>query len=210
MKTRPILFSGEMVRAMLEGRKTQTRRIISPTLPSDVTEFAEMPAIDRYLKCMVSGSSGIWSDCHGLDEVRRCPFGVAGDQLYVRETVKVNGTMAGPRITYRADGAEVYRSDLPDDCDAWVADDHTWRPSILAPRWASRIVLDLKSIRAERLQDISQEDALAEGLPDQLGDRFMADLPARYRYHQLWDSINGRGSWYENPWVWVINFRRIM
>ncbi len=195
-----------MVRALLDGRKTQTRRVVK--------------------RC------GIWEAIPGVGlspMPECCPYGKIGDMIWVKETFRVNGTMAGPRIKYRADDAERW-PDCPDDCPDWVADDNHWRPSIFMRRYASRITLEITAVRVERLQDISEHDAIAEGIePDHLanvavgpsywdapgvhtiGQRVRGEGPktAIEAYRALWESINGPGSWAVNPWVWVIEFRRV-
>lgn len=192
MKERAILFSGAMVRAILEGRKTQTRRVIKNT---------GLYAIE---------------DHHGTITAKReraalatqCRFGIPGDRLWVRETWQ------GPLIDEELDDEFRQSPDYfkkpafcayraTDKLDAINADGEAlgWRPSIHMPRWACRILLEITSVRVERLKDIGHEDAMAEG---------MAWDDAVYDYSRLWDSLNGNGSWDANPWVWVIEFKRVM
>jgi hypothetical protein len=182
MKERPILFSAPMVRAILERRKTQTRRIMKP-----------QPYGFLFQKPVKSlGGAEI-----------KCPYGQTGDRLWVRETW---GTDAPNLDTCRrgveSDGL-FYGPYYAADAD-WF-DNHTvrMRPSIHMPRWASRITLEITNVRVERLQDISREDAIAEGTPPPDAAYSMRDS-----YMMLWESINGRGSWATNPWVWVIEFKR--
>ena len=187
MKERPILFSGPMVRAILEGRKTQTRRVIKPQPTSDHGLVFEGIA---------PGKFGAVSD----GEIT-CPYGTIGDRLWVKETHHVrdagyvDGT--GRDIVYKADD-----EDFP----------YGWTPSIHMPRWASRINLEITGIRVERLQDISEEDAKAEGVGVHGGwnaDETEYGVNARGPFSRLWDSINAkRHPWASNPWVWVIEFRR--
>ena len=188
-----------MVRALLDGRKTQTRRIVKNP---------------DYYGCLTG-------DCpHTLQEecnqalTEASPYGQPGDRLWVRETHRINGTMGGPRVTYRADNAERFPK-APDTSSAWIADDNHWRPSIFMPHWASRITLELTGVRVECLRDISEEDALAEGVePYTPGPTGMArgepqEMPSA-AYRTLWEQINGAGSWDKNPpWVWVLTFRRL-
>ena len=193
MKERPILFNGEMVRAILSGRKTQTRRIMK-----DQPEV--IPPEDE------CGVPGYWIPCHaGKTMVRNdmmkiaCPLGMRGDQLWVRET--------WARYNIDQDSHDMaYRATKPDD---WP-EGGRWRPSIHMPRWASRINLLITGVRVERLNDISQEDAKSEGccygrgggVPD------LAVSPADH-FPTLWESIYGIKSWAANPWVWVIEFERV-
>ena len=202
MKERPMLFSAPMVRAILDGRKTVTRRLVKPS-PHKVdggVPFADAPA---------------WAQAEPGSSVMRCPYGVRGTRLWVRETFCDNWYMDRGVIKYRADG------ELDSDMfDAGC----TWRPSIHMPRWASRITLEVTGVLVERLQDISEKDAQAEGIertedffgcpcwrvygePDG-GDVVAPDDPIG-SYRSLWESINGPGSWEQNPFVWVINFRRV-
>lgn len=210
MKERPILFSAPMVRAILEGRKTQTRRVVKPGPPDGLGMYA----------CL-----GAWR-YEGVDyranEVETCPYGVPGDRLWVRETWQMvdplevpenrRGSRApftgcqGARIipwvaTYRADGELAHER----------YGDIVWKPSIHMPRWASRITLEITGVRVERLQDISEEDALAEGVHrfDWQDDNGECPATTREAFARLWASINGPDSWTANPWVWVVEFRRI-
>jgi hypothetical protein len=175
MKERPILFTGPMVRALLNGTKTQTRRIVKHTPKLSDPTFS--------------------------------PYGVPGDRLWVKETFRVNGTMAGPRIKYRADDAELWPQACPDDCPDWIADDNNWRPSIFMRRYASRISVEITRVRVEQLQDISEKDAKAEGITLHGSTRF--DGECKLEYKHVWESINGLGSWALNPRVWVVEFKRV-
>lgn len=214
MKERPILFSAPMVKALLEGRKTQTRRIVKPQ-PRIFT-----PEYDRQWHVNAIPPGGglpeLWSwwegPAHGQTcyHTAKCPYGVPGDELWVRETwmeVSDPDTLKpSGRVIYRAthEGREPIRCD-GDGFQVWNKDNSAasaWKPSIHMPRWASRISLVVKSVRVERLQDISEEDALAEGVPTQTSSY-------RRQFAYLWDSINGDtgpNSWIGNPWVWVIEF----
>lgn len=174
MKERPILFNGEMVRAILEGRKTQTRRVVK-----DCYLMGGPP--EDYL-------------------LSRCPFGQPGDRLWVRETffsfrhARVFSTAS--HIVYRADYSGQQAEDDATEC-------HGWKPSIHMPRWASRISLEITDVRVERLDDISNADCFAEGLPSD------TTKGNRTWFSDLWEEINGKGSWAANPWVWVIEFRKL-
>jgi hypothetical protein len=136
-----------------------------------------------------------------------------GDRLWVKETHRINTTLAGYRVTYRADDAE--RMIDPGKQEQRMLDDNHWRPSIFMRRWMSRLVLEITDVRIERLNDISDDDAKAEGV-DPLTDACIAarvagppETPHRLEYYALWESINGKRSWERNPWVWVVEFRRV-
>ncbi|WP_213322402.1 ASCH domain-containing protein [Klebsiella aerogenes] len=219
MKERGMIFNGEMVRAILDGRKTQTRRIVKP-----------QPELTK-------GSGFSWNGAlygAGSDDREtnrnfahvKCPHGKPGDRIWVRETFQ------GPLFDYEQ--MESYLEDSskfekPEFClyaadgkpapEYYDADDnlrHGWRPSIHMPRWASRILLEITDVRVERLNDISQEDAQAEGMaltgwrptysdPDSGGEVWTP----YDNFARLWESIYGEGSWKANPWVWAITFKRI-
>lgn len=204
MKERPILFSGPMVRAILAGTKTQTRRVCK------ARDVSGQP-LSEY-----SGDA--------LDALVRSlsPYGKPGDRLWVRE----NGWQR-PERTQRmmrdgADTWEPYYYDADGYTDLEREQFKEWgfkrRPSIHMPRWASRILLEVTDVRVERLQDISEDDAMAEGI-DPLQNhpgRFVSEhspglnFPsAKAAYRDLWEHINGPGSWDANPWVWAVIFRRI-
>jgi hypothetical protein len=183
---RPILFSGTMVRAILDGRKTQTRRVITrvvwanPTY--DAQTFMDINPVHR------ANPSGL------------CPYGDPGDTLWVRETFAKRYADAqrdpADGIIYRADGG--------------LAVEPRWTPAIHMPRWASRLTLRITAVRVQRVQDITAEDAHAEGIlrGPTFGDR---DIFDRALFAKLWDSINAkRGySWDSNPWVWALTFERV-
>ena len=220
MKERPILFSAPMVRAILGGAKTMTRRVVKPQ-PDWVNENAG---------CGIATGGGImpsprndWLHWRGSRLLRpdpRCRYGLPGDRRWVRETFAIV-----PRTAYaRSDGVQqTLRPD--DDHDAaiyragWDRSNggFRWRPSIHMPRWASRILLEIADVRVERLQDISDGDAQAEGI--EYSERFagycigMAEHyhshDPRLSYASLWESINGPDSWAANSWVWVVTFRRV-
>ena len=188
-KERPILFSGEMVRAILDGRKTQTRRVVKPQpKPSSFKSDEELS----------------WRQAWNLP---KCPYGVPGDRLWVRETIEVLSFGAGTaQIQYRADGSTRIIGDrkLPDRLGSI--------PSIHVPRQASRITLEVTDVRVERLQDISEEDAQAEGIHQPaIGNISVAQKMGvcRYGFANVWESINGEESWDANPWVWVVEFKEV-
>ncbi len=209
MKERPILFKGEMVNAILQGRKTQTRRIVKTGGIPDA-EFA----------------ANLWLS------KGKCPYGERRGKLWVRETWADVNSPDGPAIAYRADGcvrtwhefSETFGPDegagpsmdykaYPGEYCAWYSDllngepGHNWKPSIHMPRWVSRITLDVIDVRVERLQDISEEDAMNEGVPYSELERSRPDPLHKAQFADLWESINGPGSWDANPWVWVVEFQ---
>lgn len=215
MTERPILFSAPMVRAILEGRKTQTRRKMSvQPWPNATVEVGPY-----HLH---------WIDRNGGDVGLRCPYGALGDHLWVRETVAYG---ANYHVAYKADsvcGVWCWNGDgqpvfvphgniLEGDGGALVGNyglakyGARWRPSIHMPRWASRITLRITDIRVERLQDISEDDARAEGCdPARWIDETDVGMEGyREGFARLWNKINGPGAWDVNPWVWVVSFERV-
>ncbi|WP_422096847.1 hypothetical protein [Variovorax sp.] len=192
MKERPILFSAPMVRALLDGTKTQTRRVVKPQ-PDSISPDG-IPA--RFFHQRAIGS--------GYPVQIRSPYGQLGDRLWVRETWQaVRGDDRARHIctSPRPDvGWIEYAATPREDEPAYK-----WRPSIHMPRWASRIDLEVTGVRIERLQDISEADARAEGYD--IGPPPCIDDPVRW-YRYLWEQLNGAGSWDANPWVWVVMFRR--
>lgn len=200
MKEHPILFSGEMVRAILEGRKTQTRRILKPQ-PANGYEHFEC---HRDGTCEV----GVSINCCNIYQIH-CPFGGVGDRLWVKETFQKlydpDGKCAnrfeattpptGHHVIYRA-------TDKRPEGGNW-----SWRPSIFMPRWASRITLEIVDIGVERLQRISEADAEAEGMEHWDGTPGKGSAVTRYAV--LWEKINGRGAWGKNPFVWKIVFKKL-
>ena len=215
MKERGMIFNGEMVRAILDGRKTQTRRIIS-----NVGADNCIPLQKR-----TKTKDGIYTHVMDANIYGLCPFGKVGDRLWVRETWSDVNLEGAPAVAYRADD-EVY--DLMEDESlldedgafnyqdprvskyqfaSWYSDlisgvEGNWRPSIHMPRWASRILLEITDVRVERLNAITESDASAEGITDTGFGDLLVD---GYRY--LWKSIYGDDSWQANPWVWVIEFK---
>lgn len=201
MKERPILFSAPMVRAILAGTKTQTRRVVKPQ-PHD-------PAEGVYSAPSMIHGTGSYTQDHMLADGfdgGTCPYGKPGDQLWVRETfAKVEG-QTHPWI------ATDYRATYThgDRMGDHLGVKRRWTPSIYMPRAASRILLEIVSVRVERLQEISDQDALAEGVSPDMGLRWQSgDDTPRGIYGELWESINGPGSWDANPWVWVVEFKRV-
>ncbi|WP_373392717.1 hypothetical protein ACEPRU_16980 [Raoultella ornithinolytica] len=224
---RGMIFNAEMVRALLAGRKTQTRRPVG------------LPHTDRDAMCELSGNELAGELSAG--NYRNSPHGKPGDRIWVRETWAILGNEDGCCIDWeeklcKADersAARIYRASceqrpgnyglwsIPDDAD-WKP--HTkdyqyegaWRPSIHMPRWASRITLEITDVRVERLNSISESDAIAEGLERYNDDGIIyygpfgrGDCRPEVAYRDLWLSIYGAESWQANPWVWVIEFKRV-
>ena len=210
MKERGMIFNGEMVRALLSGRKTQTRRPIK----WKQTRFTEIGERE-------DGSKWPWSEDaeHACDFWHPCPFGAVGDRIWVRETFcTVDDTQYGGEkwVDYRATPKFEASHPAGWDCAPNDAEALKWRPSIHMPRWASRILLEITNVRVERLNAISQEDAQAEGM-DLTGwrptysdpDNGREVMPPYDNFAELWSSIYGEEIWQANPWVWVIEFKRV-
>lgn len=253
MKERPILFSGEMVKAILEGRKTMTRRMMKVQPPNDGADYQayRILAGDRRNigKCR-------WVNKNCLAARVNAPYFSLpwenGDRLWVKETFSVDGIITGSNsnetfssgcIEYKYGRAKYFNfSTNPSEPEEIPFDDYRrekliamydsqigdWRPSIFMPRWASRITLEITDISVERLQDITEEDAIAEGIHlcagiDEEGythgyhwgpvsDAELLFNSAADAYRKLWDSINGQKpgkTWNDNPWVWVIEFKEV-
>ncbi|WP_112070637.1 ASCH domain-containing protein [Klebsiella grimontii] len=228
MTERGMIFNAEMVRAILDGRKTQTRRIVKGT--DGAMKFCKEWDINGKEVFVVLGEK----DHTGMNPVLgaiSCPFGAVGDRIWVRETWATLGNEDGCCIDWEGNlckgdersAARIYRASCeqrPGDYGLWsIPDDaywkpHTkehkfegaWRPSIHMPRWASRILLEITNVRVERLKSISDGDAVREGCStaDMKSGDCVADVFAR-----LWASIYGSDSWNANPWVWVIEFKRV-
>lgn len=234
MKERGMIFNGEMVSAILDGRKTQTRRIMTIQPEPSKTREGDYWFPSKKLECMVHvsdivpGNSPI-ADCHLFFQEHCCPFGAVGDRIWVRETWGCvsheldedgriqpwtpdrpataihempfgNGYYSGHAI-YAADGAFTWGDD-----DGYEDGRSCWKPSIHMPRSASRILLEITDVRVEQLNDISEDDAKAEGAPTEccvIGDKHFLG------FRSLWKSIYGEESWAANPWVWVIEFKRV-
>ena len=197
MIERGMIFNAEMVRAILDGRKTQTRRIVK--LQPDEDGLAKV-------------TNGPWVDTS--ERNYRCPFGDVGDRIWVRETWAEAGASAPNLKLYRAN----YPEHLPSHYEnVPPANEIRWTPSIHMPRWASRILLETTDVRVELLNAISERDAQAEGVGKLRGGYWQHyqpgwtqhQLSARGSFVTLWKSIYGEESWNFNPWVWVIEFKRI-
>ncbi|ATM92222.1 hypothetical protein ACXG8N_002181 [Klebsiella aerogenes] len=224
MKERGMIFNGEMVRAILDGRKTQTRRIMkvqpepSKSRPGDFWFSSKKLESMVHISDFAPGNSPI-ADYHLFIQEHCCPFGAVGDRIWVRETwARYNIDQNSHDLAYRA----TTPADWPEE--------GRWRPSIHMPRWASRILLEITNVRIERLNAISPEDAESEGLErtnftgfgDEPGlpsypepDVYFDPLKKQWKEYPpeafagLWESIYGEGSWKANPWVWVIEFKRV-
>ncbi|EFH5746281.1 hypothetical protein FCG09_15410 [Escherichia coli] len=218
VKERGMIFNDEMIRAILGGNKTQTRRIVEEKF------YGRAVAAELLAK--------------------HCPYGQPGDRIWVREAWAILGNEDGCSVDWNdnlclgdeKNAARIYRASCeqkPGDYGLWsIPDDadwkpHTvnekfeggWRPSIHMPRWASRILLEITNVRVERLNDISECDARDEGVPP--AGSLLPDHPgtfltpkgdfamAKVAFQRLWESIYGEESWNANPWVWVIEFKRI-
>ncbi|MDS7873875.1 morphogenetic protein [Klebsiella pasteurii] len=197
MKERGMIFSGEMVLALLDGRKTQTRRPV------------KFPVHDKNLGCELAGNelAGELSAGNYLNSA----FGKPGDRIWVRETFcPVDDTQYGGEkwIDYRA--TPRYEASHPAGWDVAPNDAEAlkWRPSIHMPRWASRILLEITNVRVERLNSISEEDAGREGYPADPSP-YGGRMDKWLWFRQLWDSIYPEQSFKHNPWVWVIEFKRV-
>lgn len=200
MKERPILFNGPMVRAILAGHKTQTRRPIKgvPRVGVLVGDYTTITHIRDGEPVLGPTRFGAYTEFG--DWFKPCPFGAPGDLLWVRETWRDHGlTGAGEpwRVEYRA-GGWVDHARCPDP-DHLPAKPEHWRPSILMPRWASRLTLRVVSVRAERLHDTCEDDIKAEGVHD------VEEWP-----HVWGGAYSAPGvRWEDNPWVWVVEFERV-
>ena len=196
MRERPILFSAPMVRALLAGTKIQTRRVCKPAQFYAMSSVVEVPDPDE--------RGQVYNCSHFGDEEGdvqfQSPYGGRGDRLWVRESWAYNPDHPGvaSRACFMADPEHLH-------------DGLKWKPSIHTPRAVCRITLEITGVRVERLQDISEADAVAEGLTQTASGSWLpgpCDYP-EWAYHYLWEQINGPGSWEANPWVWVVEFRRL-
>jgi hypothetical protein len=241
MRERPILFSGPMVRAILEGRKTQTRRVVdfrrAPGCASDCAgKLPERSFADRGFPDQDGKRRYAYLHVPCKDEAAQrffCPYGMPGDRLWVRERWSHDGGAGAACADHRcgiADHVWYYATEDERTRDTF-AGSARWRPSIHMPRWASRLTLEITEVRVQRLQEISEEDAKAEGaryfpgIPaGPYGDNgtrwsMRLDSPpdtdhclrtARLAFGQAWNDINGkRAAWSSNPWVWALTFRRL-
>ena len=211
MTERPILFSAPMVRAILAGTKTQTRRVVKPTRGRPIEFLGGGPR---------GGADWNNPECWGYEwhegpefvtlkpmdgQAYPCPYGQPGDRLWVRETF-AHIYRDNTKPAARRDDDVAYKADHP-GFDEYAYG--TWKPSIHMPRWASRITLEITGVRVERLQAISDADLECEGLQETIDAGVDHDGYPRDAWRALWSSINGAESWTANPWVWVVEFRRI-
>ena len=211
-KQRPIIFSTDMVRAILAGKKTQTRRIVKlPDFSQSQTNGYDWTYRDK---------RALWNDISNAQLLTKCPYGVVGDQLWVRETYFPATNQQGSEVF-------VYKADQDDEWIADFADEGCggWKPSIFMPRAASRILLEITNIRVERVQDISEQDAIAEGsyigrCPcNEMQAKPITPIEATFNqtwchihgdeYSHLFKKINGDDAWESNPYVWVVEFKRV-
>ncbi|HBV6573000.1 TPA: hypothetical protein MD371_000417 [Klebsiella pneumoniae] len=215
MKERGMIFNGEMVRALLDGRKTQTRRIIKDcTVGSDqISKFIQIEK--KFIGCYPEDVPELIREC--------CPYGVPGDRIWVREAFRVHSRATDvATLVYKASERNSWTEQthrVPVAVCNKPATPEKWTPSLHMPRWASRILLEITDVRVERLNAISEEDATAEGVPP--AGSLLPDYPgtfltpkgdfatAKVAFQRLWESIYGEESWKANGWVWVISFKRV-
>jgi hypothetical protein len=220
-KETPVLFSGAMVRALLDGRKTLTRRIIR----TQESSWEAVWPLDDFKGREFFAFGG--KEEKGLRKIvgtAKCPLGTTGDLLWVRETVRAENLGDGKwRHVYVADGTGVDRSQfdhLFGDKNMPMRNSKLIIPSIHMPRWANRLWLEIKDVRAERLQDITEEDAMAEGIIKlKATGRFVYTRGAQHAglvyptaveaYRGLWESLYNPESWEANPWVWAVSFGKL-
>jgi hypothetical protein len=223
MKERGITFKAWEVRAILEGRKTQFRRVVKPQFdvmnyPGSDAQFTNFRGKQWWFNSQTTHPGHI---------SKACPYGQPGDRLWVKETWAWDGEITDhEEVLWKADS----------DYTIEERGGNSWLSPVQMPRWASRITLEIVSVRVERLQEIRGEDALKEGIEHiEVGTRFecfknyvfktahpkhgtaITDEQHRIRgyssacasYMSIWESINGPGSWYDNPWVWVVEFKEV-
>ncbi|HBX2115263.1 TPA: hypothetical protein N3001_003605 [Klebsiella aerogenes] len=225
MKERGIIFNGEMVRAILDGRKTQTRRIMklqpkpSKSRPGDFWFSSKKLESMVHVSDLAPGNSPI-ADYHLFIQEHCCPFGAVGDRIWVREAFRVHSRATDvATLVYKASERNSWTEQthrVPVAVCNKPATPEKWTPSLHMPRWASRILLEITDVRVERLNAISQEDAQAEGMeltgwrPTYADPDSGEEVWTPYdNFARLWETIYGEGSWKVNPWVWVIEFKRV-
>lgn len=215
-RERPILFSSGMVKAILAGTKSQTRRVVKPQAPADFHALApKTPGSDEWAFSNLTGEE-VAKNYAGKWLLVRCPYGAPGDLLWVKENFRLRADQDDKRPSddwwksgawYAADGP----ASMPSGCAGGAG---KLRPSIFMPRWASRITLRITDVRVERVQDISCADAIAEGIaPAATSATIDCDTPdPRRAYASLWDGINAKRegyAWESNPFVWCVHFERV-
>ena len=194
-----MIFSAPMIKALLAGTKTQTRRIVKPQpSPSSDTAFVGADGIWRFSHPTLRGPVS-----HEADDVR-CRFGVVGDHLWVREGWGIAGDWP------HDPGYVAYRAECKGNFDSVGNLIPRWRSPMMMPRRHSRVTLEISDVLVQRLQDITSADAIAEGCAAvSLHDLDCESPDPRHEYRRIWESINGPGSWDANPWVWALTFKRI-
>lgn len=215
MKEIPILFNGEMVRAILEGRKTQTRRPVTPLPPDGIDELHGNDLRSRApydCECNETGRTIGYGFQDEDGRVYKCPFGCIGDRLWVRETFAGYIQTSHEYDEWREATTEEVQEQYPmtvEYCATSQSHPDKWRPSIHMPRWASRIMLEVTDIRVQRVQEISEEDAIAEGCPIESPQPFVkgyGSASASGWFSELWNKVYN--TWEANPWVWVATFKK--
>ena len=233
MTERPIIFSAPMVRAILAGTKTQTRRAVKPQPIGKQRLIEGLAHVTKGMNPADDGAVWYVGDCVGPGVEVRCPYGAPGDRLWVRETFYCDHKFypEGTPANVYWDGDKARKSHTPEQIEherkemrelldfradgepEWEGSIGTpWRPSIHMPRWASRITLEVVGVRVERLQEITEADVRAEGVDELLIDGRAYAIKCRSSamlgFSQLWDSINAkRHPWTSNPFVWVVEFK---
>ncbi|HBR1133416.1 TPA: hypothetical protein L9K84_005300 [Klebsiella quasipneumoniae subsp. similipneumoniae] len=197
---RGMIFNAEMVRALLSGRKTQTRRIIKPQPEATLSGSLSGKWLSRPLNGLLLPK---------IEDIAiHCPFGSVGDRIWVREAFRVHSRATDvATLVYKASERNSWTEQtrhVPVAVCNKPATPEKWTPSLHMPRWASRILLEITGVRVERLRSMSQDDARAEGVIAASGP-----MEAGLAFRELWDSIYGEESWKANPWVWVIEFKRV-
>jgi hypothetical protein len=214
IKEKPISFSAPMIQALLEGRKSQTRRIIKPQ-----REVKWFPDSENFNVKNAGWFAHIEENDTSHDQEWRsiqCPYGGIGSRLYVKENIEAVGhnVMGQNLVRYAADERTLVAADS-EQCEMVWLSPRRKRNSRYMPRWASRILLEITDIRVQRVNEISAEDCIAEGCEDRCHGEYDFDYDIRYTTHaqsnfrRLWDSIHGEGAWLRNDWVWVLEFKRI-
>lgn len=225
MKESPLLFRPPLVKAILAGQKTQTRRLVKPQPVNDKSlQDSWIWHGGKALEQMGYGADYVHTRMEAMKTamLKVCPYGQLGDRLWIRESwraargwdsTKPREIHSGSPIVFPADGNALNQ-------DGWEADEPReygkLRPSIFMPRWASRISLETTAVRVERLNDISEKDSISEGVERDSDGWIDYQMPStqccqspKDSFRTLWESLNGSGTWDENPWVYVLDFKRI-